>query len=136
MTLSCNKTRDEMIKDMVWLTPESGGGFGICSFGASFIWSEQRPTADKPDWKSIVFIKGPAEKYTDEEIKKLYQFSVEKTAEYDRLFNVRMGANAVVMDKLEGERTYWLRKRMTWECGPMYSETLDDAIAVFMEEKL
>lgn len=130
------KTRQEMIKDMVWLTSDSGGSFGSCSFGAAFIWGDQMPSADNPDWKSIVFVKGPAEKYNDEEIGKLYQFSVEKTAEYDKLFTVRMGANAIVMDKVAGEKIYWLRKRMSWECGPMYSETLEEAIAKFMKKKL
>ena len=124
-----------MIREMVWLTPDSGGGFGCCSFGASFLWSDQMPTEDHPDWKSIVFVKGPAEKYSLREIRKLHRFSMEKTAEYDRLFSVRMGANAVVMDKCQGERTYWLRKRMSWECGPMYSETLDEAISVFMQRR-
>jgi hypothetical protein len=69
----------------------------------------------------------------------LHRFSKRKTAEYDRLFSVRMGANAIVMDKVQhdfSEKTYWLRKRMSWEMAPMYSETLDEAIAVFMQQRL
>jgi hypothetical protein len=65
-----------MIREMVWLTPDSGGGFGCCSYGASILWNDQMPTVDNPDWKSIVFVKGPAEKYSLREIRRLHQFSV------------------------------------------------------------
>jgi hypothetical protein len=133
------KTRHRMIREMVWLTPDSGGGFGCCSFGASFIWGDQMPSKEHPDWKSTVFVKGPAEKYSLRELRKLHRFSKKKTVEYDRLFSVRMGANAIVMDKVQhdfSENTSWLRKRMSWEMGTMYSKTLDEAIAVFMQQRL
>jgi hypothetical protein len=133
-----NKTRKEMIADMMWLAPDLGHGFGICSFAASLIWGDQKPTEKKPDWKSVVFVKGPEKKYTLEEIKKLCAFSQSKTADYDRLFSVRMGCNIIIISKEESctkGKFSWLRKRITWESGPMYSKTLDEAIATFLERK-
>jgi hypothetical protein len=128
----CSPTKQRIADKLMWLAPDSGLGLGVCSIGNSDIWSSQRPSGIEPDWKSVVFIKGPHEKYTIEELKKLLKFSQEKTAKYDKMFKVRMGANIIIIDKQSSVR--WLRKRMTWEYGPMHSETLDEAIATFMEK--
>ncbi len=118
-------SRDEMIAKLMWSS--GGSGYGICGIGAAFLWESQRPEPGQPDWPSIVTIQGPKEKYTDEELAELVAFSEEKTAEYDKIFRHRMGANLIVMDKLPEGR--WWRKRMSWEIGPMISETLPEAIA-------
>jgi len=35
----------------------------------------------------------------------------------------------IVIDKQGEDR--WLRKRMSWEYGPMFSPSLDEALAIF-----
>jgi len=120
--------RQQMIEQMEWLTPDSGTGFGICSVGNSFLWAMQEPSKAQPDLKSIVAIKGPTIKYTDGEITALFEFSQRQTARYDELFRYRLGANMIIIDKTDWG---WLRKRMSWDMGEMYSKTLDDALAVF-----
>lgn len=112
----------------------SGGtGFGVCSVGASMIWGMQRPSSPEKDWPFTVTVHGESKDYTDEELRDLLKFSLERTADYDRMFNVRMGANLIVIGKqtdLDG-KAYWLRKRMTWSHGPMFSPTLAEAMEVF-----
>ena len=120
--------RQEIVNSMEWLTRDSGSGMGICSVANSFLWGIQRPSETNQDLKSIVAIRGPASKYTDAEIVLLYGFSRQKTAEYDEMFRFRLGANLIIIDK---KSCGWLRKRMTWDMGEMYSKTLADALAVF-----
>ena len=82
--------------------------------------------------KSVVAVSWPPEKYTDEEIQKLYKFSVAETERYDKRVKTRVGANLIVFDKYEDGQ--WLRKRLTWEIGEMTSETLNEAIEVFTKD--
>lgn len=122
--------RQELIDQLMW---NSGGmGFGICSVASSFIWATSRPKSKENDLKSVVAVSGPPDKYTDEELEKLVEFSNRKTANYDEIFNVRMGANLICIDKNVGPGGHnWMRKRMSWEYGPMYSDTIEDAMATF-----
>jgi hypothetical protein len=122
--------RAEMIKKLMW--NQGGAGFGICSFGNAMIWAMDEPGPNKPDLISTVAISGDPKKYTDEELAKLLDFSQKQTARYDAMFNVRRGCNLIVFDKREDGM--WLRKRLTWEFGPMYSRTLDEAIAIFTKD--
>jgi hypothetical protein len=92
-------------------------------------WAMDSPGKGKPDLKSIVAVSGPPEKYTEEELKELVAFSKRMTADYDRMFIYRRGANMVCIDKTPDGR--WMRKRLTWEIGAFYSDTLKEAIAVF-----
>ena len=118
--------RQEMIDSLMW---NSGGhSFGICSFANSMRWAMDAPGPGKPDLKSIVAVSGPPEKYTDEELEKLVKFSQEATAHYDEMFTCRRGANLILFDKFDNG--CWLRKRLSWEYGPMFSDALDAAIAV------
>jgi hypothetical protein len=120
-------TRQEMIDRLEW---NGGGyGFGVCAFAGMMSWALDEPGPNKPDLKSIVAVSGPPAKYTDEELTKLVTFAESKTARYDAMFRVRRGANLVLFDKREFDGK-WMRKRLTWDMGPMYSDTLDDAIAV------
>ena len=125
-------TREEKVTKLLWNS--GGNGFGICSFANSILWAMDRPGPDKPDFPSIVAVGGSPEDYTDEEIDKLFAFSEFATARYDRFFGIRRGANLILFRKPTDSGGPWLRKRMSWEMGPMYSPTLDDAIA-FMTEK-
>jgi hypothetical protein len=119
--------RAALVERIMW---NSGGtGFGLCRLAGMMLHQMQRPD---PDWKSVVAISGPPEKYTDEELEKLADFSDRHTARYDQIFNVRAGANAICIDKVN--HNCWMRKRMSWEYGPMHSTTLDQAIEVFERE--
>lgn len=110
----------------MWST---GSGFGVCAVGNAMMWALDRPTEDKPDWPSVVTVSGPSDKYTDAELETIIEFAKQQTAHYDEMFKYRRGANLVVIDK-EGEGR-WLRKRMSWYMGPMYSPTLSEALEIF-----
>jgi hypothetical protein len=124
--------RQLLIDAIEWLLPESGTGMGICAVANMFMWATA-DVAPENDLKSVVVVKGPPDKYTDEELAKLLVFSRAYTAYYDEMFTQRIGANLIIFDK-RGFDGAWLRKRMTWDMGPMYSKTLDEAIAVFERE--
>jgi len=118
--------RDELLNHV---EINSGGyGFGICSVATSMMWAMDEPSADKPDLKSTVAICGDPEKYTDEELEKIVAFAKRHDEKYDSMFRYRRGCNMILIGKEENGR--WLRKRLSWEYGPMYSPTLDEAIAV------
>jgi len=120
------RSREELIAGIVW---NSGGcGFGICGVANAMSWAMDRPGEGKPDLSSIVVVRGPPKKYTDEEIRELAAFSERATADYDRRWNYRRGANLICFDKAD-ER--WMRKRLTWKMGAFFSDTLKEAIAVF-----
>jgi len=121
--------RQLLIDAIEWLSPDSGTGMGVCAVANAFAWAIAN-VAPEDDLKSVVVVKGPSDKYTDEELAKLLAFSCAYTAYYDEMFTQRMGANLIIFDKREFDSA-WLRKRMTWDQGPMYSKTLDEAIAVF-----
>lgn len=120
-------SREEMVEKLMW---NSGGtGFGICSFASELLWQMDQPGPDKPDLISVVAVGAPPDNYTDEELAKLVAFSEERTARYDKMFRYRRGANLIIIHKTEdGQR--WLRKRLSWDRGQMYSPTLEEAIAV------
>lgn len=125
-------TREELIAQLDW--NEGGTGFGLCTFGNSMIWRSQRPKHPRgaDDLKGIVAVSLPKEKYTDEELLKLVEFNKRITADYDKYCGYRLGANLICIDKTEFGN--WLRKKMSWEYGPMFSPTLDEAIK-FMERR-
>lgn len=123
-------TRQELIDQLEW---NSGGhGLGLCSFGNAILWRQSRPGPGERDLKGIVAVSCPQESYTDEELAKIAEFNKRLTAKYDEMFRVRMGANLILIGKMDNGR--WLRKRLTWEIGSMYSDTLDEAIK-FMTPK-
>lgn len=131
--------RQVMIDRLMWLTADSGLGYGIPSFTNMLIQSSMTPSKPEDDWKSVVAIKGPADKYTDKELEKLVAFSDAYTADYDTRWRVRMGANLIIMDKVtfnwtDPPTTRWLRKRQSWERGMMHSDTIDEAIAHFSKD--
>ncbi|MBI2124347.1 hypothetical protein HYT92_01010 [Candidatus Pacearchaeota archaeon] len=122
---------------VLWLKPDSGTGFGLCEVAGQLIWNMQKPRKFNPktgrfndDWASIVAVIGPKLKYFDWELEKIIPFAEKLTLEYDKRFRYRMGCNLIIFEKREDGR--WLRKRMSWTEGAMYSESLDDAIKIFM----
>ncbi len=122
--------RQELISKLMW---NSGGtGLGICSFAGMAIWCEDRPTSERPDLISIVAVNEPKERYTNEELEKLVAFSERRTTHYDTMFSWRRGANLIIIGKeREG---LWLRKRLTWEIGPYWAKTLEEAMELFDKE--
>lgn len=125
--MSGSMSREELIARIVW---NSGGcGFGLCGMANTMSWAMDRPGKGKPDLSSIVAVSGPQEKYTDEELREIAAFSERATADYDKMFSYRRGANLICIDKTTDGR--WMRKRLTWEIGPMFSDTLKEAIAIF-----
>lgn len=124
-------SRQEMIDKLEW---NSGGyGFGVCSFANSMLWAMDTPSSEKSDLKSIVAVSGPPKKYSDEELEKIVAFSERVTARYDKMFRYRRGANLILLDKPSFADGKWMRKKLSWTEGPMYSDTLSEAIA-FMEQ--
>lgn len=125
-----SQDRQDLINSVEW---NSGGyGFGICAVANQLMWAMDSPKGREDDLKSTVAICGTPGKYTTEELAKIVTFAKKRDADYDKMFRYRRGCNMILFDKLEGGKR-WLRKRLTWECGPMYSETLDEAIA-FMDK--
>lgn len=142
MTKLKRAERKALIDSVEWLAADSGYGHGICSFAHSMMWSMDRPTKEKPDYKSTVFLKGPDKEYTDEELILATEFAHRHTARYDRLFGIRRGCNAILFGKeveryaswqarREVSHTRWLCKRMSWEYGIYHMPTLPQAIARF-----
>lgn len=121
-------TRTELIKKILW--NYGGGGFGLCEVANSALWALDEPGPNKPDLISIVALSGPPEKYTDQELALIVAFAERATTKYDKMCRYRRGANLFVLDKMKhGD---WLRKRLSWTVGPMFSATLEEAIA-FLE---
>ncbi len=119
--------RKDLIAELMW---NSGGtGFGICTVGNQLMWALDQPGPNKPDLPSIVAVSGKADEYTDDELRELVAFSRKQTARYDEMFGIRRGANLICVGKEPSGS--WLRKRLSWECGPMYSKTLAEAVAIF-----
>ena len=124
--------RQELIDRLQW--NNGGTGYGICSVGNALLWAAQQPKEPRgaDDLKSVVAISEPADRYTDEELTALVAFSDEMTADYDRLFAWRLGANMICIAKTSDRQ--WMRKRMSWEYGPMASPTLQEALDVFRDK--
>jgi len=118
-------SREELIARLQW----NSGGSGLGSIAGIMSWAMDHPGEGKPDLKSIVAVSGPPEKYTDEELVELVAFSDKKTAEYDEMFRYRRGANLICIDKTADGR--WMRKRLTWEMGPFFSDSLGEALTIF-----
>lgn len=121
-------SREELERQLLW----NQGGVGLGSVAGAALWNMQAPGPGKPDWPSIVAVGGDPSTYTDEELRKIVAFAQKVTERYDRMFRVRMGANLLILRK-DGDGR-WLRKRLTWCKGPMYSESLDEALAVLAPE--
>lgn len=128
-------SREELIARLMW---NSGGtGYGVCQVAGAMLWADDRPTPERPDWISVVAISGPPEKYTDEELQILVDFSEEATRRYDTRWHWRRGANLICIGKdpfSSSGPVSWMRKRMSWLYGPMYSATLLEALAVFTKD--
>lgn len=112
--------REEIIEEIQW-----GSGTSCSDIGTFVSWALDVPSSTRPDIKSVVMVNGPSEKYTDEELEKIIEFSKKQTEYYDKLFRYRRGANLYVLGKTDGG---WLRMQQSWRIGPFFSETLDEAI--------
>jgi len=123
--------RQQMIDALMWT--EGGMGFGVCAVATAMAWQMSKPKTKADDLKTVVAISGQPADYTDEELEKLVAFSQRRTARYDKMFSVRMGANLICIAKT-GPNS-WMRKRLSWEHGPMFSPTLDEAMAVFERDE-
>ncbi|MBI2046807.1 hypothetical protein HYT26_01430 [Candidatus Pacearchaeota archaeon] len=133
-----DKERKEAEAKVLWLKPDSGTGFGLCAFAGQIIWNEQEPKKFNPetgrfddDWASVVAVIGPKLKYFDWELEKIIPFAEKMTQEYDKHWRYRVGCNLIILEKREDGR--WLRKRMSWIEGQMYSKSLDEAIKIFLQ---
>jgi hypothetical protein len=141
MDTTIEAVRERAAKELVWLSEDTGYGFGICGVAGMMAWAMDEPGPDRPDHPSIVFVQGPIEKYGDEELELILAFGKRRTAQYDRMFSIRRGCNAIILNKEtvnwgKGPRTHWLRKRMSWEYGAMYALSLPAAFVPFDKEYL
>ena len=130
-TLVTKLSREELIKELMWNI--GGNGFGICSVANSLSWALDRPGPGKEDLPSVVLVNAPVERYTDTELRWLVAFSQYVTAKYDNRNRWRRGANLIIIGKPERDDGYWLRKRLSWDHGPMHSKTLLDALSVMLK---
>ncbi|MFA5080805.1 MAG: hypothetical protein WC472_04275 [Candidatus Paceibacterota bacterium] len=96
--------------------------------GSFMVWALDIP---RSGIKSIVVVRGPPDKYTDEELEKIVEFSGKMTTD-DIIFCRQRETNLIIIDKNQ-ERT---RKRHPWAIGPYFSNTLDEAINIFKERIL
>ena len=88
------------------------------------------PGPDNPDFPSVARVARPPELYTDDELASLVAFAARQTAEHDRLYAYRRGANLILLQKVvTPDDTYWLRSRLCWLQPPQWQHTLDEAIA-------
>lgn len=124
--------RQELIDHLQW--NDGGMGHGVCAVASSMMWAMNRPKEPRgaDDLKSIVAVSGPPKKYTDEELAALVEFSDAQTRKYDEMFSWRLGANLICVNKLSEDA--WMRKRLSWEHGPMVSPTLNEALEVFKDQ--
>lgn len=122
-------TRENLIEKLLWITPNSGWGFGLG--GGLF----QALSPSKRTIKSAVVIKQPESKYTDEELEKLLAFSEKVTEHHVKLLgSVLVSDNLIVIDKMEDGS--WLRKARSWEMGEFFSPTLDEAIEFIIKNRI
>lgn len=131
--------REEAIASLMWCyapgDPRArfGGGTWEIDPEASY---EDRERYGR-DWKSTVCVGAPAEQYTDEELIAIAEFAARSTARYDNMFGRRRGMNYIMIEKrhFSGQHAppEWFRARASWSQGPMYSNTLVEALAVWPE---
>lgn len=124
--------REELIAKIAW----SEGGYRVDSMFMAFLPQPKEPRG-ADDWPSVVFVHGPADKYTDDELATLLDFSQRRTAWYDERFNWRVGANFILIDKPEymvGSPNPWMSKRSSWDRGNWHHPTLEAALRSFEEE--
>jgi len=114
-------TREQMVEKLFWNV--GGYNFGQC---AMLRWFTQRPSPDTPDLKSVVLVSAPADKYADDELAKLVEFSERASAIHDGLRRWRLGANLILLDKLD--ENCWVARYMSWESFPVSYPTLEAAI--------
>lgn len=119
MENTMTETRQSLIDQIMW--SDGGSGWGICAIG-NMMMAQQSKRA----MKSIVSLQGSPDEYTDEELGKVVEFSKVRD-ERHRLIcgEILMGDNVIVLRKMGSK---WLRKRMTWNIGPMFSDSLDEAL--------
>ena len=129
------QSRQELLDSLEW---NSGGhGFGIPAFAGAMLWASDRPTAERPDLKSIVAVCMPQEKYTDDELREICAFARLVTGNYDELFGYRRGCNMLIIEKYEGEfwkGNNWMIKRMSWEYGTPHHPSVQ-AMVAWMEAR-
>lgn len=114
-----NMTRQEMIDALLW--SDGGAGYGICVVGNMLA-----EKFNAKEIKSCVTVQGNPDDYTDEELQKLVEFSTEQSEKHRRICgSILSSDNLIILRKQERN---WLSKRRTWECGRMFSDTLDEAI--------
>lgn len=111
----------------------NAGGYGL-GVGGTLAWAFS--AGDQPDFPSIVAITGPAEKYTDTELQTLADVSDALTASYDERWIVRRGANLWIVDKAEYNTEHpWMVKRLSWEYGYPFHETLAQMLDWWAEKQ-
>ncbi|MBX4195850.1 hypothetical protein KW796_02765 [Candidatus Parcubacteria bacterium] len=117
--------REELIAKLLWLDHDT-------EHPADHLMRYlKRPGPDNPEPVSVVGVEGNPGDYSDEELEKIVAFAEKANARYDEHWRSRIGANFIVFGKSLHDGK-WLRKRFSWYMGPMYSDSLDEAIA-FMD---
>lgn len=118
------ETRQSLIDQIMW--SDGGAGWGVCAVGNMMMAQQSKQTL-----KSIVSLQGSPDEYTDEELAKVVEFSKIRDERHRKICGeILIGDNVIFLRKMDGK---WLRKRRSWDIGPMFSDSLDEAMA-FMEE--
>ena len=122
------KSREENIATLEW-TPVSPYFRDVPSIDHRLRWLHAKPSAKQPDMKSMVVIREPASKYSDQELQRIAEFSSAiSKAEQDRYGKI-LGANLIFLDKATGidEELPWIVGRMN-TLDPYRRKTLEEAL--------
>ena len=123
-----SESRDNIIATMEW-TPVNLYYMEVPSLDLRLRWLHAKPSADRPDMKSMVVIREPASKYSDQELQRIAEFSSAiSKAEQDRYGKI-LGANLIFLDKATGidEELPWIVRRMN-TIEPYRRKTLEEAL--------
>lgn len=125
--------REELINELMW-----NGENNPSQLVYNDTWLSKDKTyidinyKEKRDLKSMVVINGNPQEFTDEELQELVSFSREMTEHYDKTIRSRMQSSLVVI--ISKDDGYWSRKRISWENGLKWADTLKETLENFRKQ--
>lgn len=123
-------TRENMVNSLLW--EDRSRDLPPIGRADQLMWYTRKLQPGEPDLPSIILVEGKPQQYTDEELTKIYRFSIETMIKFDQYWKQRkgLGAHLLIFRKTADGR--WRAKEMEWEVGVNPFNTLEEAIQ-FME---